>query len=279
MAIKILFHSYGSKHCPDGFAAAYAAWLHYWNEAKYIPCEYQKPAPVIEPGDSVYILDFSYPKDVLLKMSEIANKIVVLDHHKTAKEDLLGLNFAIFDMKKSGAELAWEYWHKEPAPDLIRYVGDRDLWRKSLPHSEEIHRALSSFPQDFEVWDTLANLPNYVDFMYRIGKPIYDKFNEEVEELILTAEVRELAGYHILSTTTSNYSLVSDALNRICDRNSSTAFAANARESSDGKIKFELRSVGSFDVSAIAKQFGGGGHLNAAGFTTDKDDERIKDFV
>jgi nanoRNase/pAp phosphatase (c-di-AMP/oligoRNAs hydrolase) len=30
---------------------------------------------------------------------------------------------------------------------------------------------------------------------------------------------------------------------------------------------FSLRSVGDFDVSAIAKIYGGGGHKNAAGFT------------
>ena len=37
----------------------------------------------------------------------------------------------------------------------------------------------------------------------------------------------------------------------------------------DGKIKCSLRSNGDYDVSTIAKAFGGGGHLNAAGFETD----------
>jgi len=33
--------------------------------------------------------------------------VVVLDHHQTAQKALEGLNFAHFDMTKSGAVLAW----------------------------------------------------------------------------------------------------------------------------------------------------------------------------
>ena len=39
----------------------------------------------------------------------------------------------------------------------------------------------------------------------------------------------------------------------------------------DGQIHCSLRSNGDYDVSAIAKAFGGGGHRNAAGFSTDID--------
>ena len=37
----------------------------------------------------------------------------------------------------------------------------------------------------------------------------------------------------------------------------------------DGRINCSLRSNEDYDVSAIAKAFGGGGHKNAAGFQTD----------
>jgi phosphoesterase RecJ-like protein len=38
------------------------------------------------------------------------------------------------------------------------------------------------------------------------------------------------------------------------------------RELDSGKYKFSLRSKGDIDVSKIAQKYGGGGHLNAAGF-------------
>jgi phosphoesterase RecJ-like protein len=34
-------------------------------------------------------------------------------------------------------------------------------------------------------------------------------------------------------------------------------------------VRVSLRSKGDIDVRAVAKRFGGGGHMNASGFTTD----------
>jgi phosphoesterase RecJ-like protein len=41
------------------------------------------------------------------------------------------------------------------------------------------------------------------------------------------------------------------------------------KESRKGKVKCSLRSKGDIDVSKIAHDFGGGGHINAAGFNSD----------
>jgi nanoRNase/pAp phosphatase (c-di-AMP/oligoRNAs hydrolase) len=280
MSIKVLFHSHGNgKHCPDGFAAAWAAWKKFGDEATYIPCVYQQNAPTIERSDVVYIVDFSFPRDELLDMALRAT-VVVLDHHKTAQASLEGLLFARFNMNKSGAEMTWEYFFPaEPMPYLIRYIADRDLWKKELAHTEEIHRALQTFPQDFKIWDTLAGLSNYVDFMYCLGKPLYQKFLKEVEELAATAQWKTLDGHKILCTNTTNYSLVSDVLNLVCMENPETPFAANFAFQEADKIKFELRSVGEFDVSAVAKGLGGGGHKNAGGCVVSVTDSRIQEFL
>lgn len=45
--------------------------------------------------------------------------------------------------------------------------------------------------------------------------------------------------------------------------------SAMFKERKDGKIKVSLRSLPPIDVSSIAKQFGGGGHRQAAGFELD----------
>jgi len=41
------------------------------------------------------------------------------------------------------------------------------------------------------------------------------------------------------------------------------------KESRKGKVKCSLRSKGNIDVSKIARDFGGGGHINASGFKSD----------
>lgn len=41
---------------------------------------------------------------------------------------------------------------------------------------------------------------------------------------------------------------------------------------SEDKYKVSLRSIGKEDTTIISAQFGGGGHLNASGFTISKKD-------
>jgi len=52
----------------------------------------------------------------------------------------------------------------------------------------------------------------------------------------------------------------------------SGTFGATYYQDSNMQIHFSLRSIGDYDVSKIAKQFGGGGHRNAAGYVIDKVD-------
>lgn len=52
----------------------------------------------------------------------------------------------------------------------------------------------------------------------------------------------------------------------------SGTYGATYYSTKDGSLKWSLRSTGNYDVSAIAKDFGGGGHKNAAGFTLVSDD-------
>jgi hypothetical protein len=50
-----------------------------------------------------------------------------MDHHKSALEDLKGLSPNIyFDMERSGAQLAWNYFHPGvKPPKFIQYIEDR----------------------------------------------------------------------------------------------------------------------------------------------------------
>ena len=275
--IKVLFHSYGANHCPDGFAAAYSAWRKYGDAAKYIPVEYQSGEEqyrqyLSEVGqwdkeDEVYILDWSAPRAVLQEIKTLVRSLVVLDHHKTAQEQLLGLDFALFEMKKSGAMLSWEYFNPDSEiPALIKYVQDRDLWTKALPATEEMHLALGSFRQSFEVWNVLASLSikDYCALMVQIGRPLLQAKESKIAAWIKKAKWINLAGHKILGLEVEDFSLISDGLNKLCKENSSTPFAA-AWYIQEGQKVWSLRSLG-VDVGEIAKSYGGGGHSKAAGF-------------
>jgi hypothetical protein len=96
--------------CLDGFTAAWACWLKY-PDAEFVPSVHGQAPPDCT-GRKVYLLDFSYKRPVLETMSLVAEKIIILDHHKTAQADLHDFGFgsnisSVFDMEKSGARLAW----------------------------------------------------------------------------------------------------------------------------------------------------------------------------
>jgi phosphoesterase RecJ-like protein len=52
--------------------------------------------------------------------------------------------------------------------------------------------------------------------------------------------------------------------------------AALVRDLGNGRAKASLRSKGEIDVERLARQYGGGGHRNAAGFTTDRNATELR---
>ena len=102
--------------CLDGFTAAYAVWKVH-PDWEFYPAKHGDPPPEVT-GRNVYFVDFSYKRPVIEDMLTKANKITILDHHQTAMDDLKNLAniYSIdklevhFDMNKSGARLAWEYF-------------------------------------------------------------------------------------------------------------------------------------------------------------------------
>ena len=60
-------------------------------------------------GKNVLMVDIV--TDDFEKIKEKAKNLVILDHHKTNQAKLEGINYAYFDMHKSGVGLAWEYFY------------------------------------------------------------------------------------------------------------------------------------------------------------------------
>jgi nanoRNase/pAp phosphatase (c-di-AMP/oligoRNAs hydrolase) len=263
--IYVLYHA----HCTDGFGAAFAAWKRFGDNAKYLPVSYANPLPNMKNAKAVYILDFSYDKQTLLELKKKAD-VVVLDHHKTAEKDLQGLSFAQFDMERSGAMMAWEYFHPEKeVPLMIQYIQDRDLWKFDLKLSKEFHLGISSIPQVFEVWDVAS-----VDDLTRSGSAILSYQSSLVERIASASVVESLdslyghplgRSYNVVSVNSGV--LESEVGDALLHKFPDAHFALIWYRTKEGKTKVSLRSEkGKTDVSEIAKFFSGGGHPSASGF-------------
>lgn len=257
-------------NCLDGFAAAWAVRHALGEEVEFHKGIHQQIPPDVSDRD-VFLVDFSYKKDVLISMLKTAASITILDHHITAVQELSELMDSgelkgLFNMNKSGAMLAWEWFHPEQqAPEIIAFIQDRDLWKFELEGSHEINAVLSSYPFDFSVWDTLmASGDAEIVDLKNIGVAIERKLQKDIEELLASGIRRMvIAGYDVpVLNAPSAY--VSDA-GHIMSINE--PFAACYWDHAAGR-SFSLRSSETgVDVAEVAKKFGGGGHAKAAGFT------------
>lgn len=273
--------------CADGFTSAWAVYKALGDDVEFVEGVYQNTPPDVT-GRDVIMVDFSYKRPVLESMIDVCSSLLILDHHKTAAEDLSGYvapradwgsHFAylgapgcspigvLFDMTRSGALITWEFFHSDkPIPNLVKYVSDRDLWQFKLPLSREVNAYIFAHEYSFKNW-------NYLDAATRdhmgvqqvadMGGAIEKKHHKDVAELCGLLKRRMIIGGHEVWVANLPYTLTSDAGHLMAHGES---FAACYWDTPEGRV-FSLRSTDAgLDVSEIAKQYGGGGHRNASGF-------------
>ena len=74
-------------NCADGFGAAWVVRKALGANVEFVPGVYGQEPPDVA-GKDVVLVDFSYKYDVLAELAWRAKSIIVLDHHKSAAEDL-----------------------------------------------------------------------------------------------------------------------------------------------------------------------------------------------
>jgi uncharacterized protein len=125
-------------------------------------------------GKEVIFVDVC-PQDKLLeKMSRLAKRIVILDHHKTNRDIIENFDTyksvaemeTIFDMSRAGCQLAWDYIYNTCESSLFKpyerlwfvdYIADRDLWTWKMENSKFINSALFElgYSRSFDGFDEL----------------------------------------------------------------------------------------------------------------------------
>jgi len=263
---------YHGRNCPDGFAAALAAWLFFEGQAEFLALDHGEVKSLEHlpdlSGRAVYILDFSFAPALLRAIEAKAAKLVLLDHHQSAAETLEGFDCRCgvvhFDMKKSGARLAWDFFLPErPLPDLVRCVEDRDLWTWQYPESAGFLAALDMEPLEFEHWRqlTMMGAAAFAAYVER-GCAMDEKFSKLAADMAEAAQPVRLNGVAGLMANVpgSFHSLVGELLSR-----RSGTFALLWNIDKTGSVKVGLRSQRGYNCIPLAQSFGGGGHAQACG--------------
>ena len=271
----VIYHS----NCNDGFTAAWVFHRRFGNNIEFFAASYNNPLPEIAVDrPCVYLVDFSYKPDDMLKLIELNAGVVLIDHHKTALDKLPEIvrqttldKFSAFcDIDRSGATLAWDYlFPDEPRPPFLDNVEDRDLWRFKLGDTKTFHAYSQSMEKTFENWDKMM----YATELEKVkllneGSGIMRKYAKDVAELSKHFRLLDIFGFKNIPVVNCPGMFASDVGSQLCEDNPEAAFSLTYSHGTN-KVFFSLRSRGATgeDVSVLAKLVGGGGHRNAAGFS------------
>ncbi len=285
-------------NCHDGVTALFAA-LEADPDAEQYEGRYDA-APELERlrGRDVVFVDFCWKPPVMAEVRRVARSVLVLDHHAIAMQEMTAVGgsfidmgkwsppftwarhlqnaqqdifegahdtiYLLFDMERSGAGLAWDFFHPTRArPPLIDYVEDRDLWRFRLPYSREVHAACGSYALTLAERRALMTRP--IGSLMNEGTSILRYHDKLVASAAQHAGRETIGGHEVPSIACPVIEIASD-LGHVLAKGQ--PFAAIHVDRADGSRVYQLRSTPEgLDVGAIAAQHGGGGHRNAAGFT------------
>lgn len=300
----ILYHA----HCPDGFAASFIAWL--WNSNRHasqrqrlhfhaVTYDGSGPPTEITGSESVTILDFCYPGEVLDSLRERCFTLRVFDHHQSRREVMLSRSdYCTFAADKCGARLAWEHFFPgQTTPMWLDQIEHRDLGKafdpdllvaEEMPMHEAFHAGLwRGTERNYEAWARALGYVYRHDFggadwrladnewmawfmpVAKRGTAILLSDEQMMQALLEQEHYISVANFRVPAINTPL--LQSELGNQMCRRRPGAPFSVCYAKLADGRWRYSLRSRrgDGMDVSVVAANFGGGGHRHAAGFTVE----------
>lgn len=313
-------------NCADGQAAGFVAWKATGKIAQTVPLNYdlhkkqvREIVSILTKGmdptadlkkTTLLIVDFSFPADILEQLGLIFNYIMVLDHHKTFKDDLdsryicgvlefdhktvvNGLSKSVLNcykvsenvtvrlcMEESGALMVWRFFHPDKeVPDFIRYTSDRDLYKfldpKTRPFASGmgLHRGKS--------WLELEEVYNKPQAVIETGEIIEELNTRQIDSILakpaklITVQVGGVVSSAVaVGVYNATPGVTSDLLAKYVSVEDNPDIGMTYTISSQNEVLCSLRSLKGVDCSWIATALGGGGHAQACGFSMP-----LKDFT
>jgi oligoribonuclease NrnB/cAMP/cGMP phosphodiesterase (DHH superfamily) len=264
--------------CIDGYASAFACYYyHKVNKTKkritYIPGMYQKSPPLVS-GKNVLICDFSYKNKTLKDMINESNKLIILDHHKSAEKDLRDIDqkHKIFDVKHSGAYITWAYFFGEKdIPSMIKYIQDNDIFKREFNATKAFTSFIFNVPKTFDSYEKFLDEDYINKTVIPVGEGMSKQNESYINEGVKKAAIHFLfidsKLYFVASVNTSV--MKSEIGNQLFNVYENINFSiCYSKNSYTGETYLSLRSIDkATDVEEIASKFGGGGHRNAAGLS------------
>lgn len=282
--MKCFYHSADlDGHC-SGAIARHTLQL---TDEEMFPINYGQELPwnKIQQDEIIYMLDFCLqPLSDMQQLSKMCSALIWIDHHQVINEPganlLLGYNFR--RVGAAGCELAWGFFCPDtPIPEAVYLLGRYDVWDHSNPNTLPFQYGLrleNTFPTSENMW-LWTNLfqDKYVEDYIRDGKVIL-KYEAETNSKFCKSYTFETELRVPVGILGSSYGVPAICVNKGFT-NSQVFDSVWNPEKYDVMITFcrlplpaEKWTVSLYsdkpdvDCAELAKQFGGGGHKEAAGF-------------
>lgn len=260
----------------------------YFDDFEYVECSYGsiKPLEILKQGDFVVLVDYSFLPEEMLWIKENC-KAIWIDHHISAitSSEQYGYDNleGIREIGPSGAELAWKYVFKDrPLPKFIELVGEYDTFRcwgkkrffqEVIPFYFGAEMFLAGLnPKNFEKESYLFcidELDKLCKKFIKLGKVVfqykkatYSKINQR------NAFVRNLWGHRVLCLNTCESGSLCLNIPETFDVSKHDMMLIYNFNGESWSYGFYTEKGKNVDCSAIAKLYGGGGHVCAAGCIT-----------
>jgi oligoribonuclease NrnB/cAMP/cGMP phosphodiesterase (DHH superfamily) len=233
------------------------------------------PWDAIDRADLVAVVDFSFPRQAMLRIQRHSTLIWV-DHHITALESL-GQDMEGVPGRRSVDEaacvLTWQtFFPGQSVPRAVVYIGDRDIWRHAHPETRPFGDGL--YQEECDPANDLLWVPLLEDDPRLLGRLIEDGEKLYAAHLRETRRSIEGYGFEVMfeghRTLAINGAGTGDMGEMIRQAGYDLAYCYIEAIRNDRRRTFVTLYSGSVDVSAIARKYGGGGHRGAAGFAIER---------
>jgi len=244
----------------------------------YIPINYKDDFPFdsIVQNETIVIVDFSLQKEGdFERLIQLTDKIIWIDHHKTAIEKNAHLEGKVSGVRKDGVAgcvLTWNFFFPErEVPRIVKMLGDYDIWD------------FSNYGNDLNVLQTgirlYENHPESCEWRrwLEFGNKEYslENFSEIMNKGLIALQYRDKTWAGLIKSwsfwaTFEGYKVI------CCNAGSVSSQLFNSvKEDFDLMMPFvfdgkqwtvSIYSTKDIDCSELAKKYGGGGHKKAAGF-------------
>ena len=240
-------------------------------------------------GKNILFIDIA-PSSVEMfqHLKAVTKNILILDHHLSFYENVASnldadlKHHIVYNVVKSGATLAWNYFYNEfvrNTPTIVLYIEDRDLLLDNLPGAKEVTTAIYNRPLNIMTYQHFIRMGLLdEEGLYALkeeGLNILRQQSSIVQDAVSKSEMFSEEGHQIVYANLGvEYKLLINEVAEGCCQKFPICTIVAIITHENNITNFSLRCNASSDVnlahfaSNLKERkivMGGGGHAKAAG--------------